>query len=361
MRILSCAFILVGAGLGQDSTTRPEEGLRVRRISGVLSVWRSAATRVEEIDAEAGVAMEDRLGTTAGSGAKFTTGALTVFLDRIRPSKDEGLGLERTGEGKLVLRLYKKGRVVLESFEPQLTVETPHGTLTADRAAYFVASVDEGQLKVVALEGPLRFRSDLGTCVVEEGEAFGVERGAKRLPKPRAATLEETGLSEGAERENLLTNPGFSDGFEDWAMKSWLPAEVDQKVFRSRPASGRMTLKGKGRNAPIFPTKRVGGLKAQARYALRFYMRTEGFTRTDGRPGKIKVCIDREGGTDWKETSLHHEFEGIEGRWVSRRLSFVALGAEAGIGIFLSEEAGEYSGSIWVDDFLLAEFPNREP
>jgi carbohydrate binding protein with CBM4/9 domain len=347
------ALALLGAR-PQQTTTAPEEVIPLQAAAGALHVWRAAADKVEPLEKSGRVSAMDRVGTLNGDAARFTVeGPLTVLLRGIRVGKGAGLALERKA-GKLVLKLYK-GTVVVESYESEIEVETPFGKV-AGKQVYFVATVDEKSAKVVALEGKVTFSNDLGSVTVGEGLSSEADKGKAPSP-PRLHGPGEADFAHAHEAEgNLIRNPGFEEKLQDWLI-DFLPAQEDAKIVHGGVRSLRVSLKDTAANQPILPAKSVKGkLKPGSSYLFRFYVRTEKFAR-DGKPADFKLGIDRTGKGVANDSKYHFEFPGSEGSWAARRVTFEATGPDLWFAFYTATAGGPYAGTLWFDDFYLAEIP----
>jgi len=348
--------LVAAAASGQDRTVEENAPL-VHPVAGKVSVWRSAADRVEPIEKPSRVAPADRVGTLTGAPAQFSAeGTLLVMLKGIRVSRDKGLALERKAD-RLVLRVYE-GTVVVESYETQIELETPHGRV-AGRQVYFIASVDEKSTRVVALEGKVTFSNDLGSVVVAEGSSSRVE-GGKGPAAARAEGAPDLDWMRTTEAEtNLLRNPGFEDGLEDWPADPNLHVREDREVFRGGRRSCRCRFRDVAPSNPVFAVKVArGALVPGGRYLLRFFVRTEACLR-DGKPAEIKVVLDREGKGSWADSRFHFQVAGSEGTWAARRILFDATGSDFCFSVHTAMEPGLYGGTVWFDDFYLGRLPGR--
>jgi hypothetical protein len=338
----------------QQTTTAPEEVIPLQVLSGTLHAWRAASAKIELLEKSTRASPQDRIGTVNGEAARFATeGPLTVLLRGIKVGKAAGLGIEHRA-GKIVLKLYK-GTLVVESYESEIEVETPFGKV-AGRQVYFVATVDEKSTKVVALEGKVTFTNDLGSVTIGEGMAGEADKG-KAPGAPRAPSVAEGEQARAAEAEtNLIRNGGFEEKLQDWLI-DFLPAQEDLKVVHSGIRSLRVSLNNTGASQPILPAKSVKGrLKAGTSYLLRFYVRTEKFERA-GKPAEFKLGIDRSGKGQATDSKFHYEFQGSDGAWSARRITFEATGPDAWFAFFTGTAGGAYTGTMWFDDFYLAEIP----
>lgn len=347
----TCGLLLLL--LAQDTTTAPAESIPIQVAGGTLSAWRQASDRIEAIDKAGKVAPADRLGTLSGEPARFSTeGAIVVQLRGIRVSSGKGLAVERRG-GKLALKLYK-GTIVVESYESEIELETPSGKI-AGKEVHFVATVDEKSTKVVALEGKVTFTNDLGTVTVGEGSSSEADTG-KPPGAPKPSSPRDVEAVRAAEEGNLVRNPGFENRLEDWK-PDYLPIIDDTAVFHSGRRSMKVTFKDYPPNQPIFPPKLVkGALKPGSRYLLRFYVRTENFVAA-GKPAEIKFVIDRTGTGKGSESQHHYLLPASEGAWSVHRFMVEATTPDLWFSAYCGNPPGNYSGTVWYDDFYLAEFP----
>lgn len=347
----SCGILLLL--LSQDTTTAPAEFIPVQVVSGTLQAWRAAGDKVEALDKSGRVAPADRMGTLNGEAARFSTeGALVVQLRGIKVSGGKGLALERKG-GRLTLKLYK-GTVVVESYESEIELETPFGKV-GGKEVHFMATVDEKSTKVVAFEGKVTLTNDLGSATLGEGKSAEAEAGkAPSAPKP--ASGREIEIARAVEEGNLVRNPGFENRLEDWKIE-YLPIVDDPQVAHSGRRSMKVWFKDYPANQPIFPPKLVKGtLKPGSRYLFRFYVRTENFLNA-GKPAEIKVVLDRKGKGENVDSQFHYMVPASEGAWSVQRFMVEATTADFWVGMYCGNGPGPYSGTIWYDDFYLAEFP----
>lgn len=339
--------------LVQETTTAPAEFIPIQVTSGNLSVWRSAGDKVESMEKSGRVAPTDRLGTANGESARFSTeGAIVVQLRGIRVAGGKGLAVERKG-GKIALKLYK-GTVVVESYESEIELETPFGKV-GGKEIYFVATVDEKSTKVVALEGKVTFTNDLGTVTVGEGMTSDADGGKAPAP-PRPSSPREVEAARAVEEGNLIRNSGFENRLEDWKIE-YLPILDDPQMARTGRRSMKATIKDYPPNQPIFPPKLVRGtLKPGSRYLFRFYLRTENFTAA-GKPAELKAVLDPKGKGDAVPSRFHHLVPASEGTWSVQRFMVEATTPDFWFAMYCADAPGPYAGTLWYDDFYLAEFP----
>jgi hypothetical protein len=106
----------------------------------------------------------------------------------------------------------------------------------------------------------------------------------------------------------------------------------------------------------VLPPRTVKGvLKPGSRYLVRFYVRTDAY-RCSGKPGMLKFAYDPGRALD-ADTAVHTPFEASEGAWSVHRYAFEAKGTDFAFAVYTSTEGGAYTGTVWFDDFFLAEFP----
>jgi hypothetical protein len=106
----------------------------------------------------------------------------------------------------------------------------------------------------------------------------------------------------------------------------------------------------------VLPRRTIKGiLKPGARYLVRFYVRTDAF-RCNGKPGTLKFAFDPGRDLD-ADTAVHTPFEAPEGTWTVHRFAFEAKGPDFAFAVYTSTDSGSYTGTVWFDDFFLAEFP----
>lgn len=339
--------------LAQDTTTAPAEFIPVQVVAGNLQVWRAAGDKVESLEKAGKVAPADRLGTSTGDPARFSTeGGIVVQLRGIKVSSGKGLAVERKG-GTLALKLYK-GTLVVESYESAIELETPFGRISG-KEVYFLATVDEKSAKVVALEGKVTFTNDMGAVTI--GEGMTAEADAGKAPTgPKASSGAELETARAIEERNLIVNGGFENRLEEWK-KDYMAFFDDAKVAHTGRASGRFVFNGDISNQPILPQRVIKGLKPGSRYLYRFYVRTENF-QAAGKPAEFKVAYNTSGRNDNRATSREQLCPASEGAWTVHRFMVEATNPELWIAMFAGDAKGPYTGVIWFDDFYLGEFPS---
>jgi hypothetical protein len=355
-RGIGWAVIVAGTALAQDRTVADEIPL-VHPVSGKAFVWRAAGDRLEALEKPSRVAPSDRLGTLLGTPAQFSAdGSLLVLLKNIRVAREKGLALERKAD-RLVLRVYE-GTVVVESYEAQVDLETPHGRVSG-KQVYFIVSVEDGATRVATLEGKVTFANDLGSSVVTEGTSSRAEAG-KGPSGARPDPIPEADWMRAVEAEtNLLRNPGFEAGLEDWPADANLDVREDREVFRGGRRSCRCRFKDVTPSNPVFSVKTARGVLAPgARYLLRFFVRTEGLLR-DGKPAALKLVLDREGKGSWADNRHHFVVAASEGAWAARRVLFDATSPDCCFSLHAAMEPGLTGGTVWLDDFYLGRLPGR--
>jgi hypothetical protein len=351
MRITLALALLVAT---QDQTVPEEIIFPVQTLSGTLSAWRAGPNTTEKLEKSARVSSRDRLGTPSGETARFATdGPLVVLVKGVKVAPQKGLSLARK-DGKMILQFHN-GTLVVESYESDIELLTPHGKVSG-KEVHFIVTADESSTRVVSLAGSPTFSTDLGEVTIVEGQSSQAEKG-KAPSKPKAAGRAESEVARSLEADaNLIPNPGFEDGLTGW--KTDYPTLIeDVKVVHGGRRSCRCPIKLDGQSGPVIQPRTLKGvLKPGAWYLVRFYVRTEAF-QCNGKPGVLKFAIDPGGRSLDSETTIHYPFEGSEGVWSVRRYSFEAKSSDFILAMHTSTEAGVYTGTVWFDDFFLAEFP----
>ena len=359
MKLLLASALLVAApsaplGTSQDQTVPEESSFPVQTLSGTLSVWRPGPNTTEKLEKSARISPRDRLGTPSGETARFATeGPLVVLVKGVRVAPQKGLSLERK-DGRMILQFHN-GTLVVESYESDIELVTPHGKVSG-KEVHFIVTADESSTRVVSLGGTPTFSNDLGEVTIGEGQSSLAERG-KAPSKAKAAGRPEIEVARTLEAEgNLIPNSGFEDGLTGWK-SNYPPIQEETQVVRSGKRSCRCPIKLQGQSEPVLPARTIKGvLKPGARYLLRFFVRTDAF-QCNGKPGTLKFAFDPGGADLNSAAAIHSPFESSEGAWSARRFSFEAKGSDLALAVFTSTEDGAYSGTVWFDDFFLAEFP----
>lgn len=351
MRTLAAIAIL--AGIVQDQT-ETEQTMQVRRISGELRLLRPGASKPAPLKDVEKCTPLDRLGTAGGMVARFCVDdRVFVMLRGVTASRDKGIGLEKKDQ-KLVMKLYH-GTMVVESYEAQFQVETPHGTLEG-REAYVIIEASEKSTRVVSLEGRLTFTNSLGTVTLEPNQGAVAEAG-KAPSEPREAdAAREAGWTTAEQPKNLIANGGYEEGLANWNAPSAgdAKAEPDEKVFFSGKRSARARISKvriKGFARSISPSAEVT-LQPGKRYLLRAYVRTQAYT-VNGKPGTLGVLIVGRDGSRKTSASDQHD---CEGRWRCARVLFTASAEKHSV-FLQQDEDGVFDGTVWIDDWYLTELP----
>jgi hypothetical protein len=347
-------ILLLLALLATQDQTVPEESLfSVQTLSGTLSAWRPGPNTTEKLEKSARVSSRDRLGTPSGETARFATeGPLVVLVKGVRVAPQKGLSLERK-DGKMILQFHN-GTLVVESYESPIDLLTPHGKVSG-KEVHFIVTADESSTRVVSLAGSPTFSNDLGEVTIAEGQSSQSDKG-KAPSKPKPAGRAESEVARAMEAEsNLIPNAGFEDGLTGWKT-NYPPIQEETVIVRTGKRSCRCPIKLDGQSEPVLPPRTLKGvLRPGARYLVRFYVRTEAF-RCNGKPGTLKFAFDPARALD-SDTAVHTPFEASEGAWSARRYAFEAKGPDFAFAVYTSTEQGVYSGTVWFDDFFLAEFP----
>jgi hypothetical protein len=354
--IWRAALLLAAAGAwgeAQDTTTTPSGALpAVKPVRGDLLHWRSGEGKTAPLSKETRVAPADRLGTKDGDYATLTTESGTIVsLRGVRTGAERGLGIERR-EGKLVFRVFE-GKLAVQTFEEGVKVETPAGQLSAGQS-HFIVEVEKEKVRIIPVDGTVTFTNSLGSVVVEPGRETVAEPGKK--PSPSKATdvgkaTEEFNRLEAA--FNLIKNPGFEDGLKEWGPAHFTLAgkrhtELDTTVSHSGRASVRLDISPRTQGRPgmyRFAVQDVAAVPGKT-YLFRFYLRGE------IREGKVTARIGL-GGVEspdaWNVTG--------EKAWRPKSVFVTAKDKALQVMLEVTIESDQYSGSLWLDDFLLSEFP----
>lgn len=342
-------LLLAALLLPQDTT--PEDRILVRSMSGALRVWHAGTDKIEAAGAETRVAVADRLGTAKNEHASFVTeGDTMVGLKGVLVGREKGLALERSGK-KLLLKLVD-GKVVLESFESEVVLETPHGRVEG-KGAYFFVEVTEKATRVVAIDGQLTFTNTLGTVVLEP-EHVAVAQADRKPSDPKAAAVAEEvrEFSAADATQNLLKNPGFENGLQNWASDNpdkRRTATLERSLAHSGKQSARIEVSARiyEKEKPVWlPFHQDVEVVPGRRYLVRAYLRTE--NRTGSVVPKLKVGYS-EGEPECRTP--------CEKAWKMARVIFTAKDPTARIFFCVEIPLDSYDGMLWADDFFLTELP----
>jgi hypothetical protein len=338
----------------QEPATTAESLPLVRPVKGELLLWRASESKTGPVSKETRIGPADRLSTRDGDYAAFSTEAGTIVaLKGVRSAAERGLGIERRA-GKLTFRIFE-GKVVVQSFDEGVTVETPQGQIVAT-GSRFLVEVDKDNRVVVKPEtGEVTFTNSLGSVVVGAGKETVVEPGKK------PTTPKGTDLAKGFEEfnrfeasSNLLKNPGFEDGFKEWdailfAATGKKQAELDTASVHSGKACARFDVGSKLQGAKggwgRFLSQNVA-VEVGKTYLFR------AFVRSEIREGQVvpKMFIYN---SDLKEAwkfPAEKAWRMVTGRVVAKEKHFV-VSVEANVA------SETFEGSFWVDDFFLSELP----
>jgi hypothetical protein len=355
LRLTAVLTLLAASwGVAQDGT-QSEMLPAVRPVRGDLLLWKSSERKAGLLPKEpTPVAPADRLGTRDGDYAVLSaeSGAV-IALKGVRAATDRGLGIERR-EKKLVFRVFE-GKVAVQTFEKGVKVETPQGQIDADKS-YFLVEIEKDKTKVVAIDGELTFTSPLGTVVVESGKETVAEPG-KKPAAPRTADLgkatEEFTRHEAA--SNLIRNPGFEEGLREWGPEHFFAAGKRQTdVENAQAHSGRGCIRldlqprlhskvgvyrfaAQDLTAPVTPGQT---------YLFRF------FIRSDLRQGRVTAWVGL-GGIESPDVVK----VSCDKSWRMKNAIVTAKDKTLKLQLEVSVETEPCEGSIWIDDFFLAELP----
>jgi hypothetical protein len=339
----------------QEPATTTESLPAVRPVKGELLLWRASDGKASALSKETRIAPADRLATKDGDYAAFSTEAGTVVvLKGVRSAAERGLGIERRA-GKLTFRIFE-GKLVVQSFDEGIAVETPQGQLTAT-GSRFLIEVDKDNKVVVKPEtGEVTFTNSLGSVVVGAGRETVVEPGKKpTTPKASdpAKTFEEFARFEAT--PNLLKNPGFEDGFKEWGVtlsstgNGKRQMELESVLPHSGKACARIDFSTKLQGAkPDFQRFASQGIAVEPGKPYLF----RAFVRSDIREGQVNPRIFI------YDANLAEPLR-IPPDKTWRMISCKITPKEKAISVHVEADISSerYEGSIWIDDFCLSELP----
>jgi hypothetical protein len=362
--------------IGQE-TTVSDQSAEIQPLSGEILLWRSTSKKAEKMAQASKVTPQDRVGTAGGSPGRISIDAgCMVTLKGVTATEAEGLSVDRIGK-TLTMRLHH-GRILVESFAVDLTLETPHGRIEG-KSVYFLAEVDRESTRIVAIDGVLKATSDLGTLDLGSGDTAGFRKGTEPTRGPPADPDRDlAGVAALEEPFNLIRNPGFELDLKDWSTlrsANKPVAAIDDKFSHGGRKSVRIQFPTGSAAAPgdaggigsgtCFLSQDSKALKPGTRYLLRFWIRSENYL-VDGRPaafgflGKGLVLPDQSLGDGVSTFTCPL----ADKRWTCVRFVVVArpridkdqFGMTVADG---SSEKGACSGSVWLDDFFLAPLPGK--
>src|SRR5262245_2478562 len=211
---------LFAACLGVQGTTAsaPEPAVPVEPQEGELRLWRFKADKAERVSGPVRVAPQDHLGSAAGTPARISVdGGLFATIKGVEAGAEEGLSVSRTDK-KITLRLFR-GKLVVDSVDVEVAVVTPHAKVEG-KSVYFLVDASKESSRIVPIDGKLKLYPDLGGPLeAGPGETVTVAKGKEpvrgKSGNPEAEVLWTTSLETG---KNLIKNPGFERGLEDWVV-----------------------------------------------------------------------------------------------------------------------------------------------
>jgi hypothetical protein len=273
--------------LSQDTKT---EGSRsaVAPLGGDLRVWRVGTLKLEKLAAPSAVAPEDHIGAAnKGTGRLAVGSEVVITLKGVDAGPEEGLSV-LTGDKNVQLKLYR-GRILVESFDVQVAVDTPAGRAEGRSVALMVEATEEGT-RIVPIDGQLKVTNSLGALDATPGETVSVKKGAAPAKKHSGVADGDLGWATEVEGSpNLIPNPGFEEGLKSWmavTVNGKSAAKLDRNIAHSGNSSVRIDLQNESlvdmkvdsgfdagncivyQNGPIAPGK----------YLLRLWVRTENYT-----------------------------------------------------------------------------------
>lgn len=352
MRATACFLLIAGAalpGTAQDSGTRAEDFPTVRPVFGDLRLWRAGTKKTEALRDATTIPPDDRLGTAKGASGGFCApGDTLVTLKGVEAGPDKGLSVERVDK-RLTFRLHE-GRMVVESFETEVSVETAHGKVTGRNACLLIESKGQAT-RVAVLDGQVTFINSLGEVKLEGGQETRAEKGkAPEEPRPTVADP----LGDRDSPPNLVQNPGFEAGGDRWELHSstrpdattphsgrqCLRIPVSNALFGAPPPGGNVVMIGLGQ-----PVRCTAG----RRYLFRAYVRTE------TRQGGVRISFRCDSTTDIPSPMKS------EGAWKMKRAILKPTVKDGRLEPMIFVDAADYDATIWLDDVYLCELPAETP
>jgi len=357
IRLTALLLLLAGPwSATQDPSTQTEALPKVRALRGELLLWKASEGKASAVAKETRVAPTDRLGTRDGDIAAFSTEAGTIVaLKGIRSTAERGLGIERR-EGKLTFRVFD-GKLVVQSFDEGVGVETPQGLLTATGARFLIEVDKDSKVVVKADVGEATFTNSMGSVGVGAGRETVVEPGKKpTAPKNTdvSKAFEEFNRSEAP--SNLFKNPGFEDGLKEWDPTNFLSpngkkqTELDSTLPHSGKACARFDvhsrIQGDKPNFARFATQGIPSVAGKT-YLFRVFVRSE------IREGQVapRIMLYNVSPPDGWEFPSEKSWRMVTGR-VTAKEKLIPVMVEATI------RSDRYDGSFWVDDFFMTELPD---
>lgn len=339
---------------GQTRDTTVEKPPVVRRVRGDVVVWRSSSARIQAIAKESPVLPADRLGTPEGGyGVLLTEGNTIITLKGVKVDREKGLSLERVGK-KLVVRLLE-GKVILDSFETEIVVQTPQGRVEGNKV-YFVVEATEKATTVVAIHGELTLTNSMGSVTVEPGQKSEAAKDAAPTKPEKADLARETrdlGTVESA--QNLIRNPGLEQDLRHWTVRTVGKMEavtLENKLSHSGTQCVRVEVSNRifgSDRTDWLPFWQEATLKPGQRYLARAYLRTE--TKEGLVIPRLQVEPNNDQGADYSEFLC-------EKTWKMARIIFTAKDSLYRIHLRSNTKSDKYDCTIFADDFFLAELPD---
>jgi hypothetical protein len=364
---------------GQD-TTVSDQVAEIGPLSGEIVVLRAQSRKSERLTQVSKVTPQDRIGTAGGSPGRISIDAgCMVTLKGVTATEGEGLSVDRIGK-TLTVRLHH-GRILVETFAVEMALETPQGRVEG-KSVYFLAEVGRESSRIVAIDGELKVSNDLGKMDVGSGETVALRKGAGPAKGPPADPDKDlAGAAAVEEPFNLFKNPGFELDLKEWCClrSAGKPlAVIDETTVHGGRKSVRIQFPNTSMTPPAVAADASGngnaalcalldskGLKPGARYLLRMWLRTENYA-VDGKPVPFSflsrglVLPDQPAG----DGSSLCRCPIAEKKWTCARFVLVARPRSEKEPFVLNfpdggPDRGAFSGSVWLDDFFLAQIPAR--
>jgi hypothetical protein len=238
------------------------------------------------------------------------------------------------------------GKVVFSASKDKLTMDMIEDAGKDE----LVSLCKERGLATTGTGKELRERLVKFVSAIPSAEGPVREKEGKETDKKKESISSVSTSSKKTEAGNLLTNPGFEQGKEEWEMES--PWQIDDTEGRNGPKCA--VLDYKGGYAPLFHSKTA--ISANKYYKLSMYIRSEikGDNVTDfiglgaGKPGQPGSPISH---YTVYNPNVWNDWYRIDHYFYSGEFKAVQLS--------LYQE-GKATGKIWIDDAELIEITDKQ-
>jgi hypothetical protein len=283
---------------------------------------------------------------------------VVVTLKGVDAGPEEGLSV-RSRDKKVQLKLYR-GKILVESFDVDVAVDTPAGRVEGKSVAVVVEVTEEGT-RIVPVDGRPNVSNSLGSLDAGPGETVTLKKGDAPSKKRSGAEADLGWSGEADGSANLIQNPGFEDG-----LKSWLAvtvggkpfAKLDHAIVHGGKASLRIDLQNESLVGMVVDSGFDSGDCAvyqnrvflPGKYLLRMWVRTENYA-IRSKPAAPSVAL---GGTLL-------ECPSAAGQWrCARFIVEVTPNEYTRFRLPLNPEGNKnavLSGTVWVDDICVIPIP----